>query len=579
VNYLPLVTWTYPATNRLLIEAGASANVFDNNTLRTDPSVGIDTIAITELSGNFRYGSRALGVSHAQGYRVQHNRQYRQRVSMSYITGSHAFKAGLETSQYREGSPDKATDANQINGARSYAFRDRVPQQVTIYAVPFEAIWRTRDIAAYVQDQWTIRQLTLNMGVRFNNFNGGAPATEMPAGPFAPARSFPETKNAPNWTNINPRVGVAYDLFGNGRTALKASIGRFTRYQIAGVDVPANNQATSTARTWNDANLNYVPDCDLRSPIAYGECGGWSDLTFGQIRGGNTRRADDAREGFNGQEHNWQASVGIQHELQPNLALNVGYFRTWHGGLLVTDNQAVTAADYDPFCVTVPRDTRLPGGGGNEMCGLFDVRPTAFGRVSNVVGQSSDYGTQTEVFNGVDVTLQARFLNGAQLGGGVSTGRTVSDTCSLNALPQVRVNTMFGADVAATAPVVPRVSEFCRTTRPWADSTQIKFLAIYPLPGTSRSARRTRTFRVSRSWRAASSRTRRCGRRSAAISRNVAGCRRARRTWSSTWSRTARCSRIGSSRSTCDSRARSAWRGRASVATPTSTICSTRATC
>ncbi|MGH6692353.1 MAG: carboxypeptidase regulatory-like domain-containing protein, partial [Gammaproteobacteria bacterium] len=77
VNYLPLVTWTYPATNRLLIEAGASANVFDNNTLRTDPSVGQDTIAITELSGNFRYGSRALGVSHAQGYRVQHNRQFR----------------------------------------------------------------------------------------------------------------------------------------------------------------------------------------------------------------------------------------------------------------------------------------------------------------------------------------------------------------------------------------------------------------------------------------------------------------------------------------------------------------------
>jgi hypothetical protein len=225
-----------------------------------------------------------------------------------------------------------------------------------------------------------------------------------------------------------------------------------------------------------------VPDCDLRSPVANGECGPWSDLTFGQVRGGNTSRADDAREGFNRQLGNWQASVSMQHELRPNLALNIGYFRTWHRGFLVLDNQAVTAADYDPFCVTVPRDSRLPGGGGNEICGLYDIKPTAFGRVRNLETQASNYGGQTEVYNGIDVTLNARFLNGAQVGGGVSAGRTVSDTCALNALPQVRVSTLDGATVAATAPQVSRTSEFCRTTRPWADVTQVKFLAIYPLP-------------------------------------------------------------------------------------------------
>ena len=109
------------------------------------------------------------------------------------------------------------------------------------------------------------------------------------------------------------------------------------------------------------------------------------------------------------------------------------------------------AADYDPFCVTVPSDSRLPGG-GNQICGLYDIKPLAFGRVDNVITQSSNYGAGvTEVFNGVDLTLQARFANGAQLGGGVSTGRTVADTCALNGLPQVGPTfNLFTADLASS---------------------------------------------------------------------------------------------------------------------------------
>ena len=483
VNYLPLVSWTYPATNRLLFEAGASANVFDNNTKRTDPSVGTDVIAITELANNFRYGSRALSLTHAGGYRVQHNRQYRQRFSASYITGSHAFKAGVDLSEYSEGSPDKANDVNQIHGGRSYVFRNRVPQSVVIWAVPFEALWRSRDFGAYIQDQWTIQKLTLNLGARINNFNGHAPETQMPAGPWVAARDFEPTKNSPNWTNVNPRIGAAYDLFGNGRTAVKLSLGRYTPYSIAAVDVPANNQAASTTRTWNDADGNYVPDCDLRSSVPNGECGGWSDLTFGQFRAANTRRASDALGGFNGQDYNWQGSVSLQHQLRDNVALNVGYFRTWYGGFLVSDNQAVTAADYDSFCVTAPSDSRLPDGGGNQICGLYDIKPAAFGRVSNVVSQATNYGKLSEVYNGVDITLNARFANGAQFGGGTSIGRTATDTCTLNALPQVLSTTVVGTgENTPTGILTPRTSEFCHISRPWASATQLKLLGIFPLP-------------------------------------------------------------------------------------------------
>jgi hypothetical protein len=469
-NTLPLLTWTYVASDKLLVEAGASANIFYNNTKRR-PGVDTQVIQVTDLDRNIRYGSRATGLTHAGGYRVQFNRQYHQQVSMSYVTGSHNFKVGFNYDDYREGLPDRTNDANQINQARSYTFRGRTPQSVTIWAVPFQTEQRGRDIAAYAQDQWTFQRLTLNLGVRINNLNGSVPETTLPAGPFVPARSFPAVQDSPNYWNINPRVGAAYDLFGDSRTALKVSLGRFNPYGAnegsaapGALSIPAANQAASTTRTWGDANGNYVPDCDLRSSAANGECGPWSDLSFGQIRAANTRYADDATSGTNTQFYNWRFSTSVQRELAPNIALNVGYHRTWYGGFLATDNLAVTPSDFNPYCVNAPSDTRLPNAGA-QVCGLFDLRPELFGRVDNLVTKASNYGDQTRVYNGFDATLNARFGSGGVFSGGLASGRTVTNDCFIVDSPQQARD------------------GFCNISPPWSAETQVKFMIIYPLPG------------------------------------------------------------------------------------------------
>ena len=98
------------------------------------------------------------------------------------------------------------------------------------------------------------------------------------------------------------------------------------------------------------------------------------------------------------------ADLGIRSaRAQAGSGVNVGYFRTWYGNFTVTDNQAVGPADYDPYCVTAPVDARLPGGGGNQICGLYDVKPDAVRPVDNLVTQAANYGKQTEVYNGVDL--------------------------------------------------------------------------------------------------------------------------------------------------------------------------------
>src|SRR5258705_1544026 len=185
--------------------------------------------------------------------------------------------------------------------------------------------------------------------------------------------------------------------------------------------------------------------------------------------------------GYNLQDYNWKIAAQVQHQLRTKVALNAGYFRTWYGNFLVTDNQGTTASDFDPFCVTVPTDQRLPGGGGSQVCGLYDIKPGAFGRVDNVVTQHTHYGKQKEVFNGVDVGLQARLARGARFQAGVSIGRTTTDTCDFNSLPQLLLNNIGGTAVSPP-PRAPPAPHFCHITRPPAAPTRPNLGAIYPPP-------------------------------------------------------------------------------------------------
>jgi hypothetical protein len=358
-----------------------------------------------------------------------------------------------------------------------YRFRDGIPNLLTMRDAPWNFEERVDDIAVYVQDQWTIDRFTLNLGARYNDVRGSAPEQVLGAGPFVPERRFEPTKNIPHYRNLSPRLGAAYDLFGTGRTALKASLGHYPEIIRLATGNPVNSLVRSTNRTWNDVNRNYVPDCNLLNPVANGECGAWSNLNFGKPAGGD-RYAEGTLEGFNSQFHNWQGSVSLQHELMPGVGLNVGYFRTWYGGdcggsgytntttcRLVTDNQLVTPADFDPFCITAPSDSRLPGGGGNELCGLYDVKRAVFGQVDNLLRSTSDFdGDLSRVYNGVDVTMNARLARGFQFSGGVSVGRTVEDTCLVVDSPQAARE------------------GFCKVSPPWSAGTQAKFLVVYPMP-------------------------------------------------------------------------------------------------
>ena len=467
-NYTASLSWTRPVTNRLLIEGGEGTQANNQDDTRITEWNNPNFYRITDQALNLTYGNVAT--------RTLPRRQHQGRFAVSYVTGSHQFKTGVTFRHTTIGTIDKlGNDPNRHGTAVDYRFSNGVPNLVTLLDAPWNFQETTKDLALFAQDQWTIGRVTVNAGARYNHATGETPLQVLGAGKFVPERRFEPLKNIPNYQNISPRVGAAYDVFGNGKTALKASLGRYPDIIRTASGNPASNLTRTTTRTWNDANRNYVPDCELRNPVSNGECGPWSNLTFGQLVG--SRYADGVLSGWNREYANWQGSVALQHELRPGFGVSVGYFRTWYVGdaggsgipnaettLTVTDNLKVAPSDFDPYCITAPTDSRLPNS-GQQLCGLFDVRPSLFGQTDNVIKSAEDFGRRkTRVFNGVDLTTNARFGSGGQLSGGVSIGRTVVDNC-----------------VVVDSPQDGRPG-FCRTRRPWGAATDVKFLVVYPLP-------------------------------------------------------------------------------------------------
>ena len=189
--------------------------------------------------------------------------------------------------------------------------------------------------------------------------------------------------------------------------------------------------------------------------------------------------------GWGVREYNWEFSTAVQHELLPRVSTEIGYFRRWYGNLglgtptggsggvsLVTlDNRTLSASDFDTFCITAPTDSRLPGGGGYDVCGLHDVKPERFGLASdNLVTFADNYGKQIQHFNGVDLSVNARLPEGILLQGGVSTGRTSTDNCEI-------VDNVPEMLLAGTA-MVPR--DYCHVDT--AFLTQVKLLGSYTIP-------------------------------------------------------------------------------------------------
>jgi hypothetical protein len=503
-------TWSRPQSNTLLFDSGVTISRFDFGGFGSDLFLsdyegcggGLqDNVAINDTGLGFTYsgvGNRTMSLSH----------QSNGRFNVSLIRGQHTIKTGVFWMYGLGGGHRTYTTRGptQVNGLPvSYSFANGAPRSLTEFASPSLTVDQLNpDLGLFVQDQWRLDRVTVSAGLRLDWLRESVQATSVPAGLLVPARTFPARTDVPNWKDLNPRFAVVWDPTGSAKTAIKFGINRYVQSATTGLAQlfdQAAGAVNSTTRSWNDQTFpvgdprrgNFLPDCDLIATTANGECGAMANPKFGTFVPVNT--PDPAWiTGWGKRPYNWQASINIDREVLPNLVVNAGYFRTWFGNFMVTDNLRVTPDDYSPYCVTVPVDERLPLS-GQQLCGLYDINPNAFGQVDNLVTRNNGYGTQEEIYNGVDVNFQLRLRARATLGGGWNVGNAVQLGTTAGGSASAGTNTCYVIDS-------PQQLFNCKIDVPYQNRVKINGSFTFPLgiqvaavvqsnPGANYSANRT----------------------------------------------------------------------------------------
>ncbi|HTM04315.1 MAG TPA: TonB-dependent receptor [Vicinamibacterales bacterium] len=466
--YLSQFSWTMPASNKLLLEAGYTPFRYQPIFGHPAPDANLDLIPVTEQSNainpatgapyapvtNFRYrGVPVWGPAKGNTDDIQAN--------VSYVTGAHSSKIGYQMRRLDLLDKDQAGHTQLM-----YRFNKGVPNAVTYYLPNFGRRTITKTNSVFAQDSWTHGRLTLQGALRWDrassfapvDLNGTTDTSFLNPEPI----TIQKTAGVDAYNDITPRVGVALDVFGNGKTALKFNYGRYLSYAANDSPYTSTNPGATVVRsvsnrTWNatadkGGNGDMVVDCNLLDPNANGECGAvvGNSRNFGQL-GGATKVCgqdgvdpngcgDSVLNGWGVRPGDTQYTWTIQQQVFPRVSADFSYTHRVFRGFFITDDLTRHAGGtfdgsvqgaYETYTIDVPSDSRLPDGGGYPVT-IYDATPAA-GTVAanNYLVREDTFGEPRDShWDGFEYNGNARLRGGLTMSLGASTGRAVVDTCA-----------------------------------------------------------------------------------------------------------------------------------------------------
>ena len=468
-------TWTSPMTNKLLLEAGFGTYWSQWGGTPHPGSNFTELIGMTEqCSGGCPVNGNIANLAYRSGtYRQNFQGTLGWRGSASYVTGAHSMKFGYQGGHLIDNQYTYTNDQYltfQVNNG----IANRITEAIN--RIPLQQ--RVRYASFYGQESWTLGRVTLQGALRYDRAWSYFP--EVTIGPvrFLPTPiHYDKTDGVTGYNDLTPRAGLAWDLFGTGKTSLKVNFGKYLQAAQNGLAYgalrPSGRLTTTVTRNWTDTDNDFIPDCDLSNPLANNggdACAQISDLGFGTER--FTSDLDsELRSGWGVRPGDWQIGASIQQQLMPRVSAEIGFNRRWLTNFTWDDNVLQATSDYDSFSITAPSDSRLPDEArGRTISGIYNVRSN-ISSVNNVTMLASKAGGDySQVHNGVLLNISARVRNGLTLQGGFGTGTTRTDYCAVRAAaPEFTV-------LGAQSPTNP----WCNTSTGWV--TRATGLGSYTVP-------------------------------------------------------------------------------------------------
>jgi hypothetical protein len=340
-------------------------------------------------------------------------------TALSYISGAHTVKGGFQWSWGQD-----RNDSSSHGDLSNQNYRNGVPESVVVTIRPYGTEEYVKaDLGIYLQDTIRWNRLTMTPGIRYEYFNSMVKEQWRRPGRFVEGRIYPELQGTPIWHNVAPRFGATYDLFGDGRTALKFGANVYTR-PMAGSFVKRYNPLRGTetdSRDWFDVEL--VPGTNRRSGVPRPtdgddivqdwEIGPSNNRSFGVLA------ARSYEEGLK-RETNREYTVSVQRQLLDNLSVTFGWYRRTYQNLIGEDNILLDpATDYTAFQVANPI-------GNGEILTIYNLNTAKRGQVDVLEYNSDD---DTHISNDLEFSFNSRLPNGSTIFGGWTAMKNVAVTC------------------------------------------------------------------------------------------------------------------------------------------------------